>query len=299
MMKVPNGTGKVKNRNMKRTEINIRDPFMLVWEGTYYLYGTRGPTCWGKADGFDVYVGKDLENWDGPFEIFHNDGSFWADRNYWAPEVFRYREQFFLMASFKAEGRRRGTQILVSDSPAGPFIPVSDDPVTPGNWECLDGTFYVEDDQPYMVFCHEHRQVVDGEICMIPLTADLKSAAGKPELLFRASQCPYVESIEQGHLVTDGPFLYRCAQGELLMLWSTFGTEGYLLAVARSESGRIKGPWIQDEKPLFEKDGGHGMIFNGLDGKIYLTLHAPNETQKERPVFLPLREENGRLWKEK
>lgn len=71
---------------MKREEINIRDPFVLTRNGQYYLYGTRGATCWGPADGFDVYVSRDLENWDGPFECFHNDGTFWADRNYWAPK---------------------------------------------------------------------------------------------------------------------------------------------------------------------------------------------------------------------
>jgi len=63
---------------MKREEINIRDPFVLTRNGQYYLYGTRGTTCWGPADGFDVYVSRDLENWDGPFECFHNDGTFWA-----------------------------------------------------------------------------------------------------------------------------------------------------------------------------------------------------------------------------
>ncbi len=57
---------------MKKTsEINIRDPFVLPWDGKYYLYGTRGETCWGLADGFDVYVGTDLENWEGPIEMFH------------------------------------------------------------------------------------------------------------------------------------------------------------------------------------------------------------------------------------
>ena len=30
---------------MKTNEINIRDPFVLVHEGKYYLYGTRGETC--------------------------------------------------------------------------------------------------------------------------------------------------------------------------------------------------------------------------------------------------------------
>ena len=68
-------------------QINIRDPCVLVHDGKYWLYGTRGPTCWGAADGFDVYTGCDLVSWEGPFTCFRNDGSFWADRNYWAPEV--------------------------------------------------------------------------------------------------------------------------------------------------------------------------------------------------------------------
>ena len=66
---------------MKTNEINIRDPFVLLENGTYYLYGTRGATCWGPATGFDVYTGTDLENWEGPFPCFENDGTFWADRN--------------------------------------------------------------------------------------------------------------------------------------------------------------------------------------------------------------------------
>ena len=46
-----------------RTQINIRDPFVLVHEGKYYLYGTRGPECWGdKATGLDCYVSTDLED---------------------------------------------------------------------------------------------------------------------------------------------------------------------------------------------------------------------------------------------
>ena len=34
----------------------------------------------------DVY--KRQENWAGPYTIFQNDGSFWADSQYWAPEVY-------------------------------------------------------------------------------------------------------------------------------------------------------------------------------------------------------------------
>lgn len=32
---------------MKTSDVNIRDPFVLVYEGKYDLYGTRSATCWG------------------------------------------------------------------------------------------------------------------------------------------------------------------------------------------------------------------------------------------------------------
>ena len=55
---------------MKTNGINIRDPFVLAHGGKYYMYGTRSATCWGPADGFDCYVSADLEDWEGPVEIF-------------------------------------------------------------------------------------------------------------------------------------------------------------------------------------------------------------------------------------
>ena len=277
---------------MNAGQINIRDPFVLVHEGSYYLYGTRGPTCWGKADGFDVYTSRDLKTWEGPLVCFRNDGSFWADRNYWAPEVHRWQGAFYMFASFKSESRRRGTAILRAESPCGPFRPWSDGPVTPEDWECLDGTFYVSRrGVPYIVFCHEWVQAGDGEIRAMPLTQDLKAPAGSPALLFRASEAPW--SCEVHHssgmsgYVTDGPFLWRLADGRLLCLWSGFSEEGYAQGAALSDNGEIDGRFSQIE-PLFLKDGGHGMIFRGLDGGLYLALHSPNQSLKERPVFLPL-----------
>ena len=50
---------------MNREKVNIRDPYILLHEGIYYLYGTRSATCWGEADGFDCYKSEDLENWEG------------------------------------------------------------------------------------------------------------------------------------------------------------------------------------------------------------------------------------------
>ena len=70
---------------MKREDINIRDPFILPYEGKYYLYGSRGSEVWeDNATGLDVYVSEDLENWSEPKEIFTRTADFWADRHYWA-----------------------------------------------------------------------------------------------------------------------------------------------------------------------------------------------------------------------
>lgn len=284
---------------MKRTDIHIRDPFVLVHEGAYYLYGTRGATCWGKADGFDVYVSMDLENWEGPHECFHNDGSFWADQNYWAPEVHKWNGAFYMFASFKHDDVCRGTAILKAESPLGPFVPHSDGPVTPSHWECLDGTFYVDQDgKPWMVFCHEWVQAIDGEIWAMRLNEELSAPAGPPRLLFTASEADWIVPGRPvkglPSFVTDGPFMWRTADGTLLMLWAAFSKDGYTQGLAVSTNGEITGEFKQVD-PLFLKDGGHGMIFRTRDGQLMLTLHSPNTHTEERPVFFPVFEDGGML----
>jgi arabinan endo-1,5-alpha-L-arabinosidase len=283
---------------LKREQINIRDPFVLFYEGRYYLYGTRGAECWGgRAQGLDVYVSRDLENWEGPHLCFSPPEGFWSDRNFWAPEVHIYRGGLYMFVTFYAETRRRGTQILKADSPLGPFLPISEGPVTPPEWECLDGTLYVEQDgSPYMVFCHEWVQCRVGEICAVELTRDLRAPAGEPTLLFRADEPAWVTPFpgSEGY-VTDGPFMYRAENGELLMLWSSFREGAYAQAVARSDNGRLDGKWLHDPAPLAAFDSGHGMLFRTAKGRLTLSLHTPNSTPNERPAFFPVREDNGLL----
>jgi arabinan endo-1,5-alpha-L-arabinosidase len=282
---------------MKLSEIHIRDPFILPVssERRYYLYGTMGEYSWtDSAVGFDCHVSADLQNWEGPFPVFRPPAGFWADRNFWAPEVHPYRGRYFLSASFKAEGICRGTQILAAESPRGPFTPLGARPVTPQGWECLDGTLFVTGDgNPWMVFCHEWVQVGDGEICALPLSEDLASAAGEPVVLFRASQAPWAQPFEskvRKGWVTDGPWLHRLPGGELLMLWSSFSVDGYTIGLARSASGQLLGPWLQDTRPLLSKDGGHCMTFRDFDGNLRLSFHHPNRSPQERPKLLPLLE---------
>ncbi|MEH7545882.1 MULTISPECIES: glycoside hydrolase family 43 protein [Bacillaceae] len=285
---------------LTKNDIRIRDPFILSDRdsNTYYLYGTTDENVWnGPAAGFDSYKSSDLKNWEGPYQVFRPDAEFWADQHFWAPEVFYHNDQYYMFASFKAEGKCRGTQILKSNNPLGPFQPLTEEPVTPRDWECLDGTLFIDkNNNPWLIFCHEWLQVHDGEICAVRLASDFKTAIGDPIVLLKASDAEWTIPVRgETDYVTDGPFLYRTQNNGLLMLWSSRSARGYAVGIARSLTGTIDGPWIHEEQPLMDEDGGHGMLFKTFKNELMLTIHAPNQTPKERPVFLLVEEQNGKL----
>ena len=272
---------------MLNSEINIRDPFVLYENGTYYMYGTRAKDFGRWVGGFDVYLSKDLKEWSKPIECFRS-GDFGLNKvENWAPEVHKYQGKYYMFATFRQENDLRGTYILRSDAPEGPFVPHSRGAVTPDGWECLDGTFYLENGVPYIVFCHEHTQIIDGTICFLELSADLTQSVGEPTTLFCASSPFYVkEALSDGHYVTDGPFMFRTRTGTLLMLWSTFPHGQYAECLVRFEGGSIRGAF-EHLPPLLENDGGHGMLFRTPD-QLMLTFHRPNRSGAERPDFLPV-----------
>lgn len=280
---------------MKLNDIHIRDPFILFYDGMYYMYGTRGKGCWYECAGFDVYKSDDLENWSGPTKVFEANDSFWGTIQFWAPEVHEYKGKFYMLASFKAEGKCRATHILVSDAPDQMFVPLSDEPITPSNWECLDGTLYIsKKGEPYVVFCHEWLQVTDGEICALKLTDDLKNSIGEPKVLFRGSSPSWAKACSEGQYITDGPFLYRDEKDELYLIWSTVCGE-YVEAFAVSSNGEIDGEWIHSNNLIFEKDGGHGMIFKSAKGDLKFIMHAPNINPNERPQLFDIDILNGNI----
>ena len=126
----------------------------------------------------------------------------------------------------------------------------------------------------------------------MPLTGDLKASAGKPFLLFRASDALWSREIRhssgtRGH-VTDGPFLWRREDGTLFCLWSGFSENGYTQGLAVSDNGEIDGQFTQ-LAPLFSQNGGHGMLFRTMEGRLRMALHSPNNYPEERPRFIPVR----------
>lgn len=285
-------SGMQKSFTISTNDIRIRDPYIVadIETKTYYLFGTTDTDPWnGNGEGFMVYEGKDLEHWSEPIYAFKKPKDFWATKQFWAPEVHFYNGYWYMLASFKADNRCRGTQILRSEKLTGPYEPISDAPVTPKDWECLDGTLYLDGERdPWIVFSHEWTQIGNGAICAARLTPDLTALAGEPVTLFHAKDAPWcvpnTGDVVIGHsenYVTDGPFVFDCDDGVLRMIWSSFSEDGYSIGVAESENSNILGPWTQQDKPVLNI-GGHGMLFNDFTGKRYLSLHSPNTNGNER-----------------
>ncbi len=283
----------------KREDITIRDPCVLVSEGKYYMYGTGA--AW---HGYGCYVSENLENWAGPFTVFSFPHGSDAVADFWAPECVEYKGNFYLFATYRSGATgHRGTAVFRSASPLGPFEQISDGFATPTDWDSIDGTLYVAPDgQPWMIFVHEWTSTDDGigRMCVAKMSDDLSELISEPQEIFRADEgkCGM-----NGH-VTDGPYVYTCKDGKLIMLWSNISDEGY--SVGMAESYTIDGVWKQQPRLLFsrdlsgtEYDGGHGMIFVTNEGKKMLSVHSPNNSNEgchETAVFNEVVEANGTLY---
>lgn len=272
--------------DLKTEDINIRDPYVLTEDGKYYMYGTDGDTAFsGEMDSFHVYVSEDLENWSEPYTIYKNDGSYWADSNYWAPEVYKKDGEYYFYGSMGGSSRQnKGIALFKADDPLGPFAPVSDDTLTPEDVDAIDAAIYEEDGTTYMVYSHG----TEG-IYAVALNDTWDAYAGEPFKMFDVSGCGWaIElSLQDGNvtmMLNDGPCLYQTDSGKLICLFSTMSENGYRMGYAESSDGSLKGEWTcSAEQIQTSADGGHCMIFQDLDGKDTVAYHAPNENS--HPVF--------------
>ncbi|QDH81453.1 family 43 glycosylhydrolase [Echinicola soli] len=281
--------------NIPLDSIRLSDPCILADHKTemYYMTGTGGL----------LWKSKDLKAWTGPFRVAEASEIPWAGERpaIWAAELHEYMGKYYYFATFTnqrtiidtvddTEVPRRASHVLVSDQPDGSYRPVGEEDYLPGNWATLDGTFWVEDEVPYMVFCHEWLQVGDGTMEMIRLKPDLSGAIGKSKLLFKASASPWSRRKVDGEVtpsqVTDGPYLFRTGTDRLGMIWTSWIYDVYTQGVAYSETGKLEGPWTQEEEPITPPNYGHGMLFQTFDGIWLMAAHSHRE-ENGRYIRIP------------
>lgn len=288
--------GQPELRTAKLSDIWMRDACVLPDEKTqtYFMVAS------GRGATVRAYTSKDLISWEGPHIVYRTPAEMWGEdveiRSIWAPEIHAYKGKFYLFVTFSSNKElgeqwnkwgqqwsnwparvRRASQVLVADNPLGPYEAFENEPTLPADMITLDGTLWIEEGKPHMVYCHEWVQISNGTIEMMELTDDLSATVGEPTLLFRGSDAPWGRpSPEHGCFVTDGPWFHRSKSGKLFMPWSSFSHTGYTVGLAVSESGKLAGPWVQQDEPLYRDDGGHSMLFRRFDGQLMMALHSPN-----------------------
>jgi hypothetical protein len=277
--------------------IRLSDPFILADRktGQYYMTGTGGM----------LWKSKDLKQWTGPYRVAQTDSTSWMGANpmIWAAEIHAYKNKYYYFATFTNRAvkidtvkgnviERRASHVLVSDKPDGPYVPMKDPTYLPAHMPTLDGTFWIDKDgKPYMIYCYEWLQNLDGTIEKIELKPDLSGSVGEGKLLFRASESPWSrEKDENGkdrpNKVTDGPYLFTTGTGRLGMIWTSWIYDVYTQGVVYSKSGTLDGPWIQEPDPITPPNFGHGMLFKTFEGRQLMSVHSHKEVNG-RTVRVP------------
>lgn len=266
---------------LKTADIPIRDPYVVVYEGKYYMYGTDGTNAFGgNMDKFMVYVSEDLKTWSEPYTIYQKEENFWADAQYWAPEVFVIDNTFYLYGSMGGSKRQnKGIQLFKADNPLGPFVPASEYPFTPEQDDDIDATLYQENNKTYMLYS----QGSDG-IYAVELNNTYDGFAKEPFKLFDVAENGWAVSAFGNFILNDGPCLYKTSAGTLICFYSTMTDTGYNMGMAVSDNGKLDGNWsFKGGKLLASGDGGHCMIFKNLSGQTMICYHTPNGNS--RPAF--------------
>jgi beta-xylosidase len=268
---------------------NIGDPFVLKDGSKYYMYATSAATI-----GFRVWQSDNLVEWEERGMAFDQgeQSDQWATGDFWAPEVRKYNNQFYMTYSARNKDGHLRISIAVSNNPLGPFKDVNPD-IIKQEGSYIDGDIFIEDDgTPYLYYvkdCSEN--LINGnhvsQIFAQRMTSDLTSLLGEPQLLLQPDQ--EWEGLNSDYQWNEGPFVLKHDNKYYLMYSSNYyASEDYSVgyAVADNPMGPFK---KAKENPVLSKDvengvsgPGHNSVTVGPDGKtLYAVYHT--HTNPEDP----------------
>lgn len=256
-------------------KVPFGDPFIMLWDGKYYAYGTY------SNDGIAVFVSDDLLTWSTPAGVpaglALNKADVWADQWFWAPEVYHVNGKFYMYYSANEH-----ICVATSDSPLGPFKQDIQKPMIEDE-KCIDNSLFIDDDgKPYLLFDRFN----DGlNIWVAELEDDLVNIKpGTMRKCINVSQ-PWEEIWPR---VNEGSFIVK-RNGVYYMTYSANSYESPFYGVGVATATNITGPWTKYEgNPIFQKPGnlvgvGHSAMFTDKDGKLRIVFHAHNSTTKIHP----------------
>lgn len=264
--------------NMKLTDFYIRDPFVMLCDGMYFMYGSNiiSPDL-GDA-GFSCYISRDLVNWLGAYDLTAGTVDWSGKDNFWAPEIIYRNGWFYMPVCYRnVETKERGCAMLASQCPLGKFWDISGGWFTDGGKNVIDPSLYISPENE--VWCLWSNGNEDtGEIMLAKFNDGITALETEPEVLFTKNDVPWAING-----VCEAPFVHTLKNGKLAMLVSGFGEGGYTVGQALADN--IHGPWSVMSEPIFSEDGGHAMIFRDKRGKLMMALHQPNTADYDNGII--------------
>ncbi len=251
--------------NIKKKDLTLADPYILLHDDFYYAYGTMSP------NGIVVYKSNDLKVWEKAAlktnDLALNKKDSYADKWFWAPEVY-FRNNKFIMYYSADEHICAAT----SNSPEGPFIQEEKKPILSS--KAIDHHLFIDDDgTPYIFFV----QFTNGNEIWVAELEDNLMTMKKNTLTFCFGVSQDWE--KKLGLVNEGPFVFK--NGDTYVITysgNDFRSQFYGVGYATATSPF--GKWTKSKsnpilsKPKTLKGTGHHSLFKDKDGNNKIVFHS-------------------------
>jgi beta-xylosidase len=251
----------------------LADPYILLYDEVYYLYGTY------VGNGFDVYTSNDLEYWTRASALALTNTNSYGESKYWAPEVYLCGERKEVLPVLFS-GRTYLCRHLRFT--AGPVCPRRTKAHPRRTGYRHTSVFFDEDGKAYLYFVRFN----DGNVIWCAELEDNLKAI-KEETL---TQCLKAE--DRWELiwpkVVEGPSVFK-KDGTYYLMISANSYESQDYAVGFATSTSPYGPWKKYEgNPILRRYAelygvGHGAPFIDKDGKSRYVFHAHNSATEIHP----------------
>ena len=266
-----NTTTKDNSTSTSQIVVPLADPFIMLYNNVYYAYGT------GAADGIELYTSSDLKEWQKESKLALHKDDTWANRWFWAPEVYHINGKFYMY--FSADEH---IGVAVADSPFGPFVQTVKKPMIEGE-KTIDNTLFIDDNgKAYLYFDRFN----DGlNIWVAELEDDLQTI--RMETL---TPCIHVSQAweEVWPRVNEGAFITK-HKGIYYLTYSGNSYESPFYGIGFATATSPMGPWTKYEhNPILQKPDalvgvGHSAMFRDKAGQLKIVFHAHYDQTKIHP----------------
>jgi xylan 1,4-beta-xylosidase len=265
-------------RNPLLPDRELADPFVLRFQGKYYLYPTS------DSRGYEVFVSDDLVHWERKARAFHDPRG-----GCWAPEVLHDQHgdgKFYLYYTDNAPEAtparmRKQVGVAVADNPLGPFVDKG-----PLAADSIDADPFQDDDRNLYLY---YVELAGGFKILVQPMSDPLTKKGPPKVLLRPTE-PWEKRSGE---VTEGPFMLK-RKGTYYLTYSGTGADSPNYGIGYATSSSPLGPFLKHPgNPIAHRGGnvlgpGHHCVVQGPNAKLWLVYHQKWDAGQSFHRFLAL-----------